>query len=281
VATVQDFWKKLPKGPKAWLKKQWFEQLSRFDTGSDLLFLNHGYAFRDDEPPLVLAPGDEANRHPIQLYDAVTRPVPLAGLSVLEVGCGRGGGADWLARSRAPRSFVASDLTANAIAFCRRAYDVPGLRFEVADAHALPFPDASFDVVLNLESSLLYDDVDRFFSEVERVLRPGGRFVFADYRKAKKVETLLRQLKRSGLDLLEEEDISSRVLASMERESDRKRAMIARHAPAWLRSSFERFAAVRGQGDREFEEFGSGARVYLRFVLRKPDQPSADEREPA
>lgn len=270
MVTVQDLWKQLPPAPRKWLRRQWFEQLSRFDTGSDLLFLNHGYAFEDprDEPPLE--PRDEPNRYPIQLYHVLTRSTKLAGLELLEVGCGRGGGADWIARSQRPRRLVATDLTRSAIRFCRGSYRVPGLRFEVADAQALPFEDASFDAVLNLESSLLYDDVPRFFSEVRRVLRPGGRFLFADYRKRSKLPLLRRQVGESGLDRMEEEDLSERVVVSMRRDSDRKRVLIARHAPRALRSSFERFAGVRGEGDAELRAFESGERVYLRFVLAKP-----------
>jgi ubiquinone/menaquinone biosynthesis C-methylase UbiE len=271
VPTVQDFWKKLPDRPKRWLKRQWFEHLSGYDTGRDLLFLNHGYAPDDERDALPLDDVDEPNRYPIQLYHHIAAPGAWAGAEAIEVGCGRGGGADYIARALAPRSLVAIDLTTSAIRFASDAYEVPGLSFRQGDAHALPFADASLDIVLNVESSLLYEHPNRFFAEVKRVLRPGGTFLFADYRKAKKAARLYDQLKSSGLELLEEEDITHNVLVSMERESDRKRDLIARHAPRFLQSSFQRFAAVRGEGDEEFDAFASRARVYLRFVLRKPD----------
>ena len=44
----------------------------------------------------------------------------------------------------------------------------------------LPFPDASFDVVLNVEASNDYGDRRRFFREVARVLKPDGIFLYAD-----------------------------------------------------------------------------------------------------
>lgn len=268
--TVQTLWKKLPNRPRWWLKRQWFEHLSRYDTGSDLLFLNHGFAPGGQAERLPLDARDEHNRYPIQLYRHVAGAADWSGLDVLEVGCGRGGGADHLARALRPRRLVGIDLTASAIRFCRREYEVPGLSFEVGDAEALPFDDASFDVLLNVESSLLYEHVERFFAEVHRVLRPGGTFLFADYRKRKKVPGLHGRLKASGLEVLEEEDLTDGVLRSMELESDRKRELIARYAPRSLRTSFERFAAVRGEGDAEFRDFESRERVYLRFVLRKP-----------
>lgn len=49
----------------------------------------------------------------------------------------------------------------------------------VADAERLPFADHSFDVV-TIANSLSYVDLDIFLSEVERLLRPGGYFVFVD-----------------------------------------------------------------------------------------------------
>ncbi len=269
--TIQGLWKQLPRGPRRWLQRQAWEQLSRFDTGHDLLFLNHGYAFEDDDEPPALDPRDEANRYPAQLYHVVAAPGRLRDKDVLEVGCGRGGGADYLARSRRPRSLVGVDLTRSAVDFCRRAYDVPGLSFVPGNAEDLPFPDASFDVVLNVESSVLYEKVERFLSEVHRVLRPGGQFLFADYRNARKLPQLRDQLERCGLEILAEENITRNVLASMRRETGRKRELIARHAPRLLRDSLERFAAV-DSGDRELHAFECGARVYWRFVLQKrPD----------
>src|SRR5437879_948108 len=62
----------------------------------------------------------------------------------------------------------------------RRVHKLPGLRFIQGDAEALPVFDRSCDVVVNVEAASLYEDPARFFAEVERVLRPGGMFLFAD-----------------------------------------------------------------------------------------------------
>jgi ubiquinone/menaquinone biosynthesis C-methylase UbiE len=52
--------------------------------------------------------------------------------------------------------------------------------FVHGDAQSLPFADESFDVVINIEASHGYPDFPRFLAEVARVLRPGGRFLYAD-----------------------------------------------------------------------------------------------------
>ena len=46
----------------------------------------------------------------------------------------------------------------------------------------MPFPDESFDAVINVEASHSYPHFDRFLPEMTRVLRPGGHFLYADFR---------------------------------------------------------------------------------------------------
>ncbi|MDV3277221.1 MAG: methyltransferase domain-containing protein [Nitrososphaerales archaeon] len=53
-----------------------------------------------------------------------------------------------------------------------------------ADAEALPFPEASFDVVVSCYA-VKYCDLERFSSEVSRVLKPGGRAVIYDFVRPK------------------------------------------------------------------------------------------------
>ncbi|SIG06667.1 Probable methyltransferase [Mycobacteroides abscessus subsp. abscessus] len=93
---------------------------------------------------------------------------------MLEVGCGHGGGASYLVRALQPASYTGMDLNPDGISFCRRRHDLPGLEFVQGDAEDLPFPDESFDAVINVESSHLYPHFPVFLTEVARVLRPGG-----------------------------------------------------------------------------------------------------------
>jgi SAM-dependent methyltransferase len=55
------------------------------------------------------------------------------------------------------------------------------VRFEVADAEALPFADASFDVVLSTFGVMFAPDHDRAAGEMLRVTRPGGRIAMANW----------------------------------------------------------------------------------------------------
>lgn len=51
----------------------------------------------------------------------------------------------------------------------------------------LPFTSRSYDIVLNVESSHLYSDMNKFLEEVCRVLKPGGYFCWSDLRQKEEV----------------------------------------------------------------------------------------------
>src|ERR1700694_922148 len=99
-----------------------------------------------------LSASDEHNRFPIQLYHRTATQVDLTGKRVLEVGCGHGGGASYLLRTLHPASYTGLDLNTTGIAFCRKRHNLAGLEFVQGDAENLPFPDQSFDAVINIES---------------------------------------------------------------------------------------------------------------------------------
>jgi SAM-dependent methyltransferase len=93
---------------------------------------------------------------------------------VLEVGCGWGELAEWIAReSRA--EVVATDLSPHMVQLARER----GLAASLADVQALPFADGAFDVVVAAWMLYHVPDLARGLAEIERVLRPGGRLVVA------------------------------------------------------------------------------------------------------
>ena len=104
----------------------------------------------------------------------------LSGRRVLEVGAGAAQCARWLVGEGV--DVVATDVSAGMLEAGAR-YDAAMGRttpLVQADARVLPFADASFDVAFTAFGALPFvPDADRVHAEVARVLRPGGRWVFA------------------------------------------------------------------------------------------------------
>ena len=254
---------------RRWLFGQLFETIAR-RTGhiEDWTFMNYGYAEPTRLKTCPLAPQEEAERYCAQLYHHVVGNVDLDGKDVLEVSCGRGGGAAYLRRHFSPRIVTGIDIAPAAIAFCRRVHRMPGLCFIQGDAEALPVFDRSCDVVVNVEASSLYGDIARFFAEVERVLRPGGVFLYADLCSTEDMAGLRTALAGSGLQVVGEEDIAANVYLGLELDAVRRAAAV-RHIVPWpLRGPANVF--VGAPGTRYPVRLGSGRLGYWFFLLRKP-----------
>jgi ubiquinone/menaquinone biosynthesis C-methylase UbiE len=264
VARAVSLASRLPES-KRWLWRVWYQFLAARYRQPSWTFMNYGYR-AVGEPPRALEPADEPDRSFIQLYDAVAGAVPLAGRDVLEVGCGRGGGASFVARYHGPRRMVAVDVAESAVALCRRRFSAPGLSFEVGDAERLPFEAGTFDAVVNVESSHCYGRIDAFFSEVRRVLRPGGAFLYADFRPREELAGWRTALQASGLRVEAERDLTPGVLAALDADDEQKRSMITTLIDRPLLGVFRQFAGLRGTAI--YDELRTGALTYLAFTAR-------------
>jgi cyclopropane fatty-acyl-phospholipid synthase-like methyltransferase len=103
---------------------------------------------------------------------------------VLDIGCGFGGSAIWLAKNIGCR-VTGIDINPREIAFARRQAQKEGiadrLRFIEMDYREMDRLDAgAFSVVWQIET-LIYADRRKFIADAYRRLRPGGRLVVADY----------------------------------------------------------------------------------------------------
>lgn len=109
-----------------------------------------------------------------QIGSAVLGPVAPA-IDVLDSGCGSGANLAWLAGLAAPTRLQAVDLSAAALAWCRRLPVAVDL--QQASVTALPFTDSRFDLVVSMDvlQHLTEAGAALALEEVRRVLRPGGR----------------------------------------------------------------------------------------------------------
>jgi ubiquinone/menaquinone biosynthesis C-methylase UbiE len=107
---------------------------------------------------------------------------PVAGMQVLDLASGTGEPGISLAKRVGPSGHVAAvDLSAELLEIARQRAAERGLAnlsTRVADAHELPFPDASFDLATCRFGVMFFADVSQALAELVRVLKPDGRACF-------------------------------------------------------------------------------------------------------
>jgi arsenite methyltransferase len=132
---------------------------------------------------------------------------------VLDMGCGRGAVLTTVARRLSTGRVTGVDIwskrdqSGNARAVTLRNASLEGVgdrvQIDTADMRALPYPDATFDLVVSsLAIHNIRSNADRKRAVVEgfRVLKPGGRIVIADMRATAMYEAALRALGASDVE---------------------------------------------------------------------------------
>jgi ubiquinone/menaquinone biosynthesis C-methylase UbiE len=255
----------------AWFKhfnaKITYELLAKYIPAEDWHFMNYGYAPNPSEKPLELNK-EVMQRYPLQMYHYLGLKADLTNKDVLEIGSGRGGGANYLASTMRPNSYVGLDLAQSAVDLANKIHQVSNLKFIQGNAEEIPVESNSIDVVINVESCHGYGNVPKFLSEVKRVLKPNGYLLLVDFRnEVKNMEIFQHQLRESGLVLKEEESISQNVIQAIEAEDPAKVERINKLVPKRWQKLFSDFAGV--VGSRFYNTLKNGTRVYHRFVLQK------------
>ncbi len=256
----------LNSGLETWTRSL-YRQVPRL-LGGQPPFMNLGFT-DDTMSNLVLEPADELFRLNIQLYERALGGRSLAGLSVLESGCGGGGGLSYLARYHRPASLAGIDLAP------AETEGHQGWVVETGDASQLPFLDGQFDLAISIESTGHYERPLQFFCEAARVLKPGGMLCLADLRPSgslwgdgRDLAALRHELGQAGFEIVEESDLSDGVVASIRAQDDgRRRFLDALALPATSRAHFDEIMLM--PGSRNFDFLVSGDLRYVSLICRK------------
>lgn len=228
-------------------------KLERSGVGAASYFLNYGY--------ISVGEGDEArhevpehvfNPSSVRLALELIGNTDLRDRNVLDVGCGRGGTVALIGETFGAKA-TGVDLAPEAIAFCRKTH--MSAQFEVGDAEHLPFADAMFEVVTNIESSHTYPNLRAFFAEVSRVLTHGGLFLYTDLLPVQRWMEVAVLLPPLGLRIVSERDITRNVLASCDSVAE-----VRAQAFGEKNAAIDNFLAVPGSA--VYTQMSSGAWAY-------------------
>ena len=197
--------------------------------------------------PEILAPIDQFHtRGILATREHAALAAPAEEMHVLDVGCGIGGPARYLASTYGCR-VTGVDLTEEYVAVakmlterCRLDHFVD---FRQGNALDLPFADASFDLVWCQNVTMNIEDKAAFYREIARVLKPGGRFTSTEmasgaagspyfplpWARVPEISFLVPQeemraaLEAAGFRILEWRDTSAEVIAAAQSPTERAR----------------------------------------------------------
>lgn len=111
--------------------------------------------------------------------------VPLASGAVFEIGCGGGINQQFYDRDRVT-TFAGMDPSAKGLDYARAAAAEKGWNADIRPGfgEAIPFDDASFDSVVCTFTLCSVDDQAQTLKELRRILKPGGRLLYAEHGRA-------------------------------------------------------------------------------------------------
>ena len=150
---------------------------------------------------------------------------------------------------------------------CDELYDIPNLDFAVGDSENIPFSDDMYDIVINVESSHCYGSMEIFLSEVYRVLKPGGSFLFCDFRSVEGINELYDQFSKSELKFIDRFDITDNIIKGLDGLSDYREKQIKDSVPFLIRALFKTYAGIKGT--EIYNSFVNGKMMYVSAVLKK------------
>ena len=139
---------------------------------SNVPFLNSGYH------PAFEELNNTAWKHQISLYKKCLEGLDLNNNSILEVGCGRGGGSKWISDNYNVKMY-GCDITPVHIEICK-LNEKENLNYKFGKAENLPYTPESMDILISIQSIQAFDDLGSFFQKAYNTIKHKGRIILMD-----------------------------------------------------------------------------------------------------
>jgi ubiquinone/menaquinone biosynthesis C-methylase UbiE len=191
----------------------------------------------------------------------------LAGIRILDVGCGSGG----LARRLVEEGADVTGVDPNPQALTAARTLAPAARFEEASAEALPFEDAAFDVViiLNALHHVPFDVMDRALAETARVLRPGGWLIVLEPLAAGDFFDALRVVEDETAVRLAAQNALARAVEGNRLRLETTTSYVRREAFADVSEFFARIIAIDPEREATIQAHREAATAAVLAAARR------------
>jgi ubiquinone/menaquinone biosynthesis C-methylase UbiE/uncharacterized protein YbaR (Trm112 family) len=225
-------------------------------------YLNYGYS-PNDNPQLapIELPSFCLDKNSVKLTLEVVGNVDLRFKRVIEIGSGRGGNIRTINKYFDPEIMLGIDICEVSVRFSSSKTDQENIGFLIGDAERVPFRSGIFDIVLNIESSHAYPNIGQFYSEVRRLLRPEGYFLYSDILSKEKYAWCESYLEKLGFVIEHKRDITSNVLLSCDEIASKRK----RHYGQDDFNDVADFLAV--PGSPTYDAMASGEALYSILTL--------------
>jgi len=235
------------------------------DTGiaSIAHYLNYGYSPNDNpQLSLIELPKFCLDKNSVKLTLEVVGNVDLRCKRVIEIGSGRGGNIRTINKYFDPEIMIGIDICEVSVRFSTSNTDQENIGFLIGDAEQVPLRTGIFDVVLNLESSHAYPNLGQFYSEVRRLLRPEGYFLYSDMLSKEQCAWCESYLEQLGFVIEHKRDITSNVLLSCDEIASKRKKGYGQDDL----NDIDCFLAV--PGSPYYEAMASGEMLYSILTVR-------------
>ena len=235
----------------------------------DLHFFNLGLSPVDSEIKAIpwLAGEQSQAQSYLEVVKAFRRHLPdRSPERLLEVSTGLGGGMLLLANCFPSTVLFGIDFSPNSIRRTRNL--VADAQLVLANAHRIPFSEASFSLLLNVES-LHALDAPVFFQEAGRLVADEGLLVIVDFKDMSAVELmpwLESNARSTGFRIVEFRILSHEVLQSADADT-RRRALLERRIPFAFKSLVNEMTA--GPGSELRRQYESDEKTYFLCAMQR------------
>ncbi len=211
---------------------------------------------------------DELEAHHISLYIKLLNKIPDISTgnknrSVLEIGCGRGGGCYVMQRYFGLQNISGIDKSPSNIKLASTL--VKGVDFVVRNANDFEIKK-KYDLIVNLESSHAYASRLDFFKKVASALQPGSHFAFGDLILKINLEKVESMMTECGLKIIETETINEQVIKSITENSPRQYPLLTSFPYLFPKVLHNFSVSIHS---KSFKSLQQGEFLYQLYLLQK------------